>query len=105
MMTLHTAPLSRNFLFNGFLPKSHMILSLAPDRQWLGFMYQVSRGPFCRSASDDEVKTYEAVNATDPDAKLCIFDRNANFIPKYATRRKLLEDHIKRLDSLRGPPW
>jgi uncharacterized membrane protein required for colicin V production len=103
MATLHTAPLSRNFLFNGFQPKSRMIMGLAPDRLWLGFMQQESRGPFCRTASDNEVanKTYEATGA-EPDAKLCIFDRNSgNFIAKYATRRKLLEDYIKRTDALR----
>ncbi len=105
MMTLHTAPLSQNFLFGGFQPKSRMIAGMAPDRVWLGFMQQVSRGPFCRTASNDEMNSHVYGSDTDPDAKLCVFDRGANFIPKYATRRKLLETHIKALDSLRGPPW
>jgi hypothetical protein len=104
MATLHTVPLSQNFLFDGFQPKSRMIAGLAPDRLWLGFMQQVSRGPFSRTAWDDEVKKYEA-NDADPDAKVCVFDRHANFIPKYATRRKLLEAHIKARESLLGPPW
>ena len=68
-------------------------------------MQQVSRGPFCRTASNDEMNSHVYGSDTDPDAKLCVFDRGANFIPKYATRRKLLETHIKALDSLRGPPW
>ena len=104
MATLHTAPLSRNFLFDGFQPKSRMIAGLAPDRLWLGFVQQMSRGSYSRTASEDEAKLYEAA-PNDPDAKVCVFDRNANFIPKYATRRKLLEDHIKQYVSLIGPPW
>ena len=51
MMTLHTAPLARNFLFGGFQPEERMFLGLAPDRQWLGFMQKMSMGAFCRSAT------------------------------------------------------
>jgi uncharacterized membrane protein required for colicin V production len=99
MASLHTAPLSRNFLFGGFQPKSRMIAGLAPDRLWLGFMQQASRGPFCHTA-------WDGGNDADPDSKLCVFDRHSgDFIAKYATRRKLLEDHIKLQESLRGPPW
>jgi uncharacterized membrane protein required for colicin V production len=105
MASLHTVPLSENFLFGGFKPKERMIAGLAPDRLWLGFVQQVSRGGFCRTASDDEVRSRAYGNESDPDAKLCVFDRNANFIPKYSNRRRLLEAHVKSLNSLLGPPW
>ena len=32
--TMHTAPLSKNFLFGGFQSQSRMMLGLAPDRAW-----------------------------------------------------------------------
>ena len=46
MMTLHTAPLAKTFLFGGFnsSPDQSMFLGLAPDRKWLGFMQYESRG-------------------------------------------------------------
>jgi len=92
--TMHTAPLARNFMWGGFDPQARMFMGLAPDRQWLGFTMRMSRGPFCRSASDEELQQgrygHEA-NPTDPDEKLCVFDRSAEFLPKYATRRANLE--------------
>ena len=52
MMTLHTAPLARKFLFEGFNPNEQMILGLAPDRQWLGFFQNLSYGSLCRWTSE-----------------------------------------------------
>ena len=42
--TMHTAPLSKNFLFGGFQSQSRMMLGLAPDRAWLSFARSVSKG-------------------------------------------------------------
>lgn len=83
MAVLHTAPLSRTFLFGGFEPEKKMIVGLAPDRQWLRFTGQVSAGSFCRS----DVRT---------------FDHWA-YMRKYATRRQLLEEHAEETQSLRVP--
>jgi hypothetical protein len=85
MMTLHTAPLGRNFLWEGFSTDSEvrMIMGFGPDRQWLGFARNLSTGAFSRADSYHE------------------FNANGDFIPKYATRRELLEKQIKTTDSLR----
>jgi hypothetical protein len=84
MTTLHTAPLGRNFLWEGFTTDTdeRMILGLGPDRQWLGFTRNLSTAAFGRS--DD---SYE-------------FNAENEFIPKYASRRELLEKHIEGKDSL-----
>ena len=51
-----------------------------PDRDWLGFTQKMSTGAFAGSTE---------------------FDPNAEFMPKYATRRTELEKHIAASDSLR----
>jgi hypothetical protein len=82
MMTLHTAPLGRNFLFDGFSTQTdaRMFFGITPpDRQWLGFVQKMSTGAFAGSEE---------------------FDPNAEFMPKYATRRTDLEKHIAVSDSL-----
>jgi hypothetical protein len=86
LMTLHTAPLSRNFMFEGFQTgnENRMILGLAPDRQWLSFMSRMAQGAFCRSELND-------------------FDPNATFLPKYAQRRSNLEKQVEATDTLRTP--
>jgi uncharacterized membrane protein required for colicin V production len=89
MMTLHTAPLARNFLFKDFQPEQRMIVGLAPDRQWLGFMQKMSLGTFCRSASREEWRKQE-----------CVFDPHAEFLPKYTARRVLLEANVAQHDSI-----
>jgi hypothetical protein len=86
MMTLHTAPLGRNFLFEGFSTQTdaRMFFGVTPpDRQWLGFTQKMSTGAF---AGAEE------------------FDPNAEFMPKYATRRTDLEKHIAAMDTLRVGP-
>ncbi len=82
MTTLHTAPLSRNFLFEGFQPEERMVMGLGPDRQWLGFTQKISTGAFSCSEPNE-------------------FDPNAEFMPKYATRRTDLEKHVASSDTLR----
>lgn len=88
MMTLHTAPLARNFLFDGFKPESKMMLGFAPDRQWLGFVQKESMGAFCRSTTPADGEKY-------------VFDPNGDFMPKYATRRANLAKNIATKDTLR----
>jgi hypothetical protein len=82
MMTLHTAPLARNFLFGGFTTKSdeRMFLGFAPDRQWLGFVQKESLGAYSRFATPEEWEreTY-------------VFDPQARFMAKYASRRSSIE--------------
>ncbi|MEN6458388.1 MAG: CvpA family protein [Thermoguttaceae bacterium] len=81
MTTLHTAPLAKNFLFDGFQPEQKMFLGLAPDRCWLGFTQMMSTGAFsCTPES--------------------AFDPNSDYMPKYQQRRKNLEEHIKTSQSL-----
>jgi hypothetical protein len=84
LMTLHTAPLARNFMFEGFETgtENRMMWGLAPDRQMLGFMQKSSLGVFSRMEPRP-------------------FDPNADFMPKYATRRSNLEEHVNRTNSLR----
>lgn len=92
--TMHTAPLARNFLFGGFNPEARMFLGLAPDRQWLGFAQKMSRGTFSRTVSEDDLQKAVYGTEADPNSReqsLAVFDRNADFIPKYATRRAKLE--------------
>jgi hypothetical protein len=83
MTTLHTAPLSRNFLNDSFQPEERMVMGLAPDRQWLAFTQRMSEGVFCR-AEDGHV-----------------FDPNADFMPKYATRRTQLENQLSTTHAVR----
>ena len=89
MMTLHTAPLARNFLFDGFQPEQHMLMGLSPDRQWLGFMQKMSLGTFCRSATAEQWKKQEYV-----------FDPHAEFLPKYTARRVKLQENVAQHDSI-----
>ena len=92
MMTLHTAPLARNFLFGGFQAEQHMIVGLAPDRQWLGFMQRMSLGTFCRSATPEQWKKQEFV-----------FDPHAEFLQNYTARRVALEQNVNEHDSVCPP--
>lgn len=78
MATLHTAPLSRNFMYLAFRPEDRMFFGLAPDRQWLGFTQKMSEGTFSRMRSD-----------TDPPE--IIFDPKGEFMIKYASRREEYE--------------
>lgn len=87
-MTLHTAPLSREFLFGGFRAEERMMFGLAPDRRWLGFVQRMSLGSFSRVAPQNDPEAY-------------VFDRHSDFMIKYAARRErysqeaglLLEDN------------
>ncbi len=82
LMTLHTAPLARNFLFGGFQPGKSMFLGMAPDQQWLGFVQQVSKGSFSRS-------------------KPVAFDPGGQFIAKYTVRRSNLQKQAETNGTFR----
>ena len=75
MMSLHTAPLSRNFMFQAFRPEDRLFFGLGPDRQWLGFMQKMSRTTYSRMASELHPEGH-------------VFDPQAAFMPKYASRRE-----------------
>lgn len=103
-MSLHTAPLGRNFMFGGFDPEARMMAGLAPDRQWLGFMQSMSRGPFSRNLTPPERDQNTYGRATHPDEQgLAVFDRRADFLPKYATRRSMLQEYVETKKVVRVP--
>jgi hypothetical protein len=69
-MTLHTAPLSRNFMGGGFTPEKPIFFGFSPDRLWLGFSQSMSEGTFNRGN---------------------VFDPYGDFMIRYATRREKYE--------------
>lgn len=71
-MTLHTAPLGKNFLFGGFQPEKRMFFGLGPDRQFLGLVKMTSKGSFKRWNTRE-------------------FDPSNQFIARYLERRGMLE--------------
>jgi hypothetical protein len=64
----HTAPLSRDFLWGGF--RAERNVGLTPDRKWLGFLYSASTGAL-----------------EQPGSGQFVFDRDASFMIRYASRR------------------
>ncbi|NQU26144.1 MAG: CvpA family protein [Candidatus Nealsonbacteria bacterium] len=106
MFSLHVAPLDRICLGDSFKPEN-TVLMFAPDRQWAAFVQKVSRGPFSRSASSQELakRAYGVPPADDEsEAKSCVFDRNGEFLMMYATRRARLGSyHDSNKGSIRVP--
>ena len=82
-MTLHTAPLARNFLGGAFQPEpdSRMFFGLAPDRLWLSWVHKESKGSFCRLR------------------QLVPFDAQGDFILRYGSHREQFEKQISLLKS------
>jgi len=76
--TLHTAPLSREFLWAGFRAQDPLLFGLKPDRQWLAFVQMVSQGSLARLTDGKNAEQY-------------VFDPKAEFMPKYASRRSKYE--------------
>ena len=100
MFTLHTAPLSEYFLYGAFRSgEANLPLGLAPDLQWAGFVQKMSRGPFSRGLGEGETAAYGPTD-DERERQLAVFDRNGDFVPKYAARRRALEDYI----SAHGTP-
>jgi hypothetical protein len=77
-MTLHTAPLDRNFLGDfQKKPETRMLFGFAPDRLWLGYTHKQSLGGLSRSKGGDAMEE---------------FDPTGDFIFKYSERRYRLEE-------------
>ena len=79
LFSFHTAPLGRNFMSFQEKPDTRMFLGLAPDRTFLGFMHNLSKG-------GSMARTPPAA-----DSNAYVFDPQGDFILKYASRRKQLE--------------
>lgn len=95
MFTLHTAPLAKNFMFGAFQPGESNFLAMAPDMQWIVFVQRMSRGPFSRGLSEAEVASGEyKTGESDRLTRTAVFDRDADFIYKYAARREAVQKHI-----------
>jgi len=86
-MTLHTAPLGRNFLFGGFKcdpPGQKNLFGAAPDILWLSFVKMTSKGSLKRWNTRE-------------------FDPGNEFIVTYADRRATLEASAEQYGSFRVP--
>jgi hypothetical protein len=77
-MTLHTAPLARNFLRGQFQekPETKMFFRLDPDRKWLAWVHRESQGPLAR------------IGYVAP------FDPRADFVIRYGNRRAQFEKQL-----------
>jgi uncharacterized membrane protein required for colicin V production len=75
LFSLHTAPLAKNFLFEGFQSDGRMMLGLAPDRAWIQFARSVSKGAYARDPAQ-------------------VFDPFGKFQSKYELRREEIEKHV-----------
>lgn len=101
MFTLHTAPLAERFMGGGFVPgEGNFYLGLAPDLQWAGFVQKMSLGPFSRGLGEDEMARY---GTTDDEREkgTAVFDRNGDFVPKFAARRRALEQYVNAHGTVR----
>jgi hypothetical protein len=78
--TLHTAPLAQTPLGGEFAPKpeTRMFVGMGPDRRWLAFVNMLSRGAFQRGGTAEKPNLHE-------------FDPEADYMFKYAQRRKQFE--------------
>jgi hypothetical protein len=85
LMSLHTAPLGKNFMGGAFQPKEPMFLGMSPDAQWIGFVRMVSGGSYC---------------CWNPKA----FDSGNDFMTKYANRREEIQDHVDAVGQIRVGP-
>lgn len=92
-MTLHMAPLAREFMGGMWIAEKPSMFGLSPDRQWLGFMQKESMGAFSRLTP-----------AGDPEGR--VFDPKGQFLHKYAARRAILEKQpgLRAQTSLAPPP-
>lgn len=88
-MTLHTAPLARDYLGGAAKPDPNeaSFLGFSPDRQWLAFAQKLSRGAFA-AAPPAGVAGEDGKN---------VFDPQAEFIYKYGQRRAEAEKNPKIL--------
>jgi uncharacterized membrane protein required for colicin V production len=90
MMSLHTAPLGKTFLFDNFQPEESMVMGTAPDQKWLGFVRNLSCGAYCRSMTEAQWEQRKFV-----------FDPYGEFVDTYDQRRDTLEKHNKATGEIR----
>jgi len=100
MFSLHTAPLAERFMGGGFQPGENNFFFLAPDLQWAGFVQKMSQGPFCRTLAEDELSRYGPAEK-ESEKQLAVFDRQGDFVPKYAARRRWLEQYVEQHGTAR----
>ena len=99
-MSLHMAPMGRDFFFGSFVPEQRARGILCPEIKWLGFVQKQSRGALCRTASEQDIKNVPAWG----EDKTRTFDPRGEFMPKYATRRARLEAYNKEYKAVRVRP-
>ncbi len=80
--TLHTAPLSKNFMYGAFEPDEGVVWGWAPDQWWITFARSVSRGAF----------RWPEVNR---------FDHHGDFVGRYGERRAQIEKHVEDTGEIR----
>ena len=68
-MTLHMAPLGRESFFGSFKPEQPMFFGLYPDRMWLAFCQQCSRGVYSNGDAN-------------------VFDPKSDFLLRTAAKRE-----------------
>ena len=99
-MSLHMAPMGRNFFFGAFVPEQRPERFLCPEMKWLGFMQKQSRGALCRTATKDDIRKQPVWE----DDRTRTFDPRGEFMPKYASRRAKLEAYNNEHKALRVRP-
>jgi hypothetical protein len=100
-MSLHTAPLGREYLVGSFVPEQRVDKwPVSPEICWLGFVQRESKGAFCRSASEDFLRK----NPDWKGEKTRTFDPGGKFLPTYTTRRANLEYYNKKYRAIRINP-
>ena len=83
LFSLHTAPLAKNFLFEGFQAKEKMLFNFAaPDQAWIQFTRSVSERAYARTPPN-------------------VFDEYGRFQENYELRRMVIEEHVKDRHTLR----
>lgn len=83
-LSLHMAPIQAQPFGGAFSgPYAGSFLGMAPERNWLGFVQQCSRGVFSTSGSISS--PYES------DSGLQVFDPQSEFLIKYHQRRQNFE--------------
>jgi hypothetical protein len=100
MFTLHTAPLAEYFMGGAFRAGESNFLLWAPDLQWAAFAQRMSLGPYCRGLDDAEMAKYGTTD-DERERQLAVFDRNGDFVPKYAARRRALEQYLNSKNTPR----
>ncbi|MEZ6046640.1 MAG: CvpA family protein [Planctomycetaceae bacterium] len=90
LLTLHTAPLPREFI--GFTPNGNNFFgATAPDRQWLGFMQYLSEKNFSRFGEPRIFDGEERTGVIGVDNTIW-----PSFPIRYASRRQLYSENVGR---------